>query len=93
MSVDSGPRVTWELLGGYLGVAWGLLGGCLNLTSLALYNQMLFFDDSVWSDHCGHVERECKGVVSGLALGNSPEPRIISVTHRNHHPPAADVFQ
>lgn len=28
------------------------------------YNQMLFFDDSAWSDHCAMVERGCPGVVT-----------------------------
>lgn len=28
------------------------------------YEEMLFFDDSLWSDHCGIVERNCKGVVT-----------------------------
>ena len=28
------------------------------------YDQMLFFDDSVWSDHCRMVESNCKGVVT-----------------------------
>lgn len=28
------------------------------------YDKMLFFDDSNWSDNCGEVERNCKGVVS-----------------------------
>ena len=27
------------------------------------YDEMLFFDDSVWSDHCRMVEANCKGVV------------------------------
>lgn len=26
------------------------------------YDEMLFFDDSEWSDHCGEVERRCQGV-------------------------------
>ena len=28
------------------------------------YSEMLFFDDSNWSDNCGVVERNCKGVVA-----------------------------
>ena len=28
------------------------------------YEEMLFFDDSMWSDHCGMVEMNCKGVVT-----------------------------
>ena len=28
------------------------------------YEQMLFFDDSAWSDHCAMVERACPGVVT-----------------------------
>lgn len=28
------------------------------------YAEMLFFDDSLWSDHCGIVERNCAGVVA-----------------------------
>mmetsp|Transcript_7940 Transcript_7940/g.29704 ORF Transcript_7940/g.29704 Transcript_7940/m.29704 type:complete len:251 (-) Transcript_7940:48-800(-) len=28
------------------------------------YDKMLFFDDSLWSDHCALVERRCKGVVT-----------------------------
>ena len=28
------------------------------------YEGMLFFDDSVWSDHCRMVEMNCKGVVT-----------------------------
>ena len=28
------------------------------------YSEMLFFDDSVWSDHCAMVERACPGVVT-----------------------------
>lgn len=28
------------------------------------YSNMLFFDDSAWSDHCGMVERNCPGVVT-----------------------------
>ncbi|KAL1510586.1 hypothetical protein AB1Y20_006887 [Prymnesium parvum] len=28
------------------------------------YDQMLFFDDSLWSDHCAMVERNCPGVVT-----------------------------
>jgi len=28
------------------------------------YEEMLFFDDSVWSDHCSMVERACPGVVT-----------------------------
>lgn len=28
------------------------------------YDQMLFFDDSLWGDHCGQVEAECPGVVT-----------------------------
>ena len=28
------------------------------------YDEMLFFDDSVWSDHCRMVERACPGVVT-----------------------------
>lgn len=28
------------------------------------YEQMLFFDDSMWSDHCALVESRCPGVVT-----------------------------
>jgi magnesium-dependent phosphatase 1 len=28
------------------------------------YDQMLFFDDCNWSDHCSIVERVCQGVVT-----------------------------
>lgn len=28
------------------------------------YSDMIFFDDSNWSDHCGIVERNCPGVVA-----------------------------
>ena len=28
------------------------------------YSEMLFFDDSAWSDHCAMVERGCPGVVT-----------------------------
>ena len=28
------------------------------------YDEMLFFDDSNWSDHCRIVETNCKGVVT-----------------------------
>lgn len=28
------------------------------------YEEMLFFDDSMWSDHCRMVESACKGVVT-----------------------------
>lgn len=28
------------------------------------YEQMIFFDDSVWSDHCRMVEQNCPGVVT-----------------------------
>lgn len=28
------------------------------------YEEMLFFDDSLWSDHCAFVERNCPGVVT-----------------------------
>jgi hypothetical protein len=28
------------------------------------YEGMLFFDDSVWSDHCRMVETNCEGVVT-----------------------------
>ena len=33
------------------------------LTGVA-YDQMLFFDDSMWSDHCSMVARGCPGVVT-----------------------------
>ncbi len=37
------------------------------------YNKMIFFDDCLWSDNCGEVERRCRGVVvqrtpSGLTV-------------------------
>ncbi len=28
------------------------------------YKDMVFFDDCNWGDHCGKVERECKGVIA-----------------------------
>ncbi len=28
------------------------------------YDEMLFFDDSAWSDHCSMVEKACVGVVT-----------------------------
>ena len=28
------------------------------------YDQMLFFDDSLWSDHCAMVEAACPGVIT-----------------------------
>lgn len=28
------------------------------------YKDMVFFDDCNWGDHCGNVERECKGVIA-----------------------------
>ena len=28
------------------------------------YEDMLFFDDCLWGDHCGNVERLCEGVVT-----------------------------
>ena len=38
------------------------------------YEQMIFFDDSNWSDHCRIVETNCKGVVTqrtprGMQIG------------------------
>ena len=28
------------------------------------YSDMIFFDDCIWGDHCGNVERQCPGVVT-----------------------------
>ena len=28
------------------------------------YPDMVFFDDCIWGDHCGNVERQCPGVVT-----------------------------
>lgn len=28
------------------------------------YDRMLYFDDCIWDDHCGQVERKCPGVVT-----------------------------
>lgn len=39
------------------------------------YSKMVFFDDCLWSDNCGEVERRCHGVVvqrtpNGLTIGD-----------------------